>query len=182
MSRRHPEPDGRLEGHHGVGRHQVRPPHQVQPQRVPGSPVVVLVSELHGASPVVLIAGRAPLLHPAVTCAHGHKGRRGDHTGGLVGGLREEGGELPAAGGLVAGGAEAAERARGLHERVVGVEEGAPVAPAVAAAVVALPQHGVERVPRDDRRHAAARGDGRGQQQRRAGESEQPKNPHAPHT
>jgi hypothetical protein len=89
-------------------------------------------------------------------------------TGRLVGGLAEEGGELPTASLVVASGAEAGELARGLDERVVGVEC------ALAAAVAAVLEHVLEHRTRDDVPHAllpvgaAGRGEQRG-----AGEEEQ---------
>jgi len=68
-----------------------------------------------------------------------------------VGRLAEEGGELPPARLVVAGGAEAGELAGGLDERVVGVEG------ALAAAVAAVAQHALEHGPRDDAPHALLR-------------------------
>jgi hypothetical protein len=59
-----------------------------------------------------------------------------------MGGLAEEGGELPPAGLVVAGGAEGGERhARGLDEGVVGVEC------ALAAAVSAVGARACSRTP-----------------------------------
>jgi hypothetical protein len=72
-------------------------------------------------------------------------------TGGFVGRLAEEGGELPPARLLVAGGAEAGELAGGLDEGVVGVEG------ALAPAVAAVAQHALEHGPGDDAPHALLR-------------------------
>lgn len=47
--RRHPEPDGRLESDDGIGRHQVRVAQQVQPQRPPYLPVIVLAAIVNRA-------------------------------------------------------------------------------------------------------------------------------------
>jgi hypothetical protein len=84
-----------------------------------------------------------------------------------VGGLAEEGGELPTASLVVAGGAEAGELARGLDERVVGVER------ALAAAVAAVLEHVLEHRTRDDVPHALlpVGAAGRGEQ-REAGEEQ----------
>jgi hypothetical protein len=58
--RRHPEPDGRLEGDEGVVGHQLRVVQQVQaPHVLPGLAVVVVPGELHGTPAVVLLAGCA---------------------------------------------------------------------------------------------------------------------------
>ena len=76
-----------------------------------------------------------------------------------MGGLAEEGGELPPAGPVVAGGAEGGEPGRGLGEGVVGVEG------ALAAAVAAVAEHALEHLPRDDAllpAGAAGRGEQRG--------------------
>lgn len=72
-------------------------------------------------------------------------------TGGFVGRLAEEGGELPPARLLVAGGAEAGELAGGLDEGVVGVEG------ALAPAVAAVAQHALEHGTSDDAPHALLR-------------------------
>jgi hypothetical protein len=58
-----------------------------------------------------------------------------------MGGLAEEGGELPPAGLVVAGDAEGGEHARGLDEGVVGVEC------ALAAAVSAVGARACSRTP-----------------------------------
>ena len=91
-----------------------------------------------------------------------------------MGGLPEEGGELPSAGLVVAGIAEGREFAHGLDECVLGVERAA-----LAAAFVAVAHHGVELLPGDDRRHAGLLlPAGTREQRRAAGESEEPEDPH----
>jgi len=86
-------------------------------------------------------------------------------TGGLVGGLAEEGGELaPVVLVAAAGGAEAGEEGGGLDEGVVCVEPAG-----WAGGVVEVGQHGAVHVLRDDGlHHAAVRGRRHGQQHRRS--------------
>uniref|UniRef100_A0A0E0HVR1 Uncharacterized protein n=1 Tax=Oryza nivara TaxID=4536 RepID=A0A0E0HVR1_ORYNI len=164
--RRHPEPERRLEGDGGVRRHQVRVAQQVGADGLPRRAVVVVVGDLDGSPAVVLLAGGARplrlglavcggvavvLLLEAVAPGVGAVGRRGPAAGGLVGRLRQEGGDLALAGVGVAGGGEVRVGVGGGDEGVVGVE-----ALSGARLVVAVEQHLVEERGRYDGGDAAA--------------------------
>jgi hypothetical protein len=171
--RRHPEPDGRLEGDDGVRRHQLRVAQQVlgDGRVLPGRPVVVVVGELDGPAAEVLLAGDARplgvlarhvavvgggavLLLVAVAPGEGAVGRVRPAARGLMPRLPQERGELALLDLRAARGAEARERVRRRDEGVVRVE-----APSFAVRFVAVLQHPLEEIFCDNGRHAtAARG------------------------
>ena len=184
--RRHPEPQRRLERHHGVAGDHLRLPEPVEPHRLAGRPVVEVPRQLDGAAAMVRLAGEArpprgdggvavvarrlELLLEAEAPGVGPIGGGGPAAGGLVGDLREEGGDLPPARVAAAGAAEARVLVGGAEEGGVGVE-----VPRRAGGVVLVDeQRLVVHLLRHDRRHMAAAtaamagdGDGDGERRRR---------------
>jgi hypothetical protein len=110
--RRHPEPDGGLERHGGVGGHQVRVGEDAGADGLAGGPVVVVVGYLDGPAAVVLLPrGARPLgaglavvrprraallLLEAVAPGVGPVGRRRPPARRLVRRLRQERRQAPA--------------------------------------------------------------------------------------